>query len=669
MNELNRQKQLQSAKEQSDRNRAKQDSTLKTQTRSQKALSKSTISFADKLNDYILPIASTTTLGAIKVGANLTIDVNGILNASGGAGATNWGLIGGSIRGAPQADLVAELDAKADISHALVHANHTASGLTTGHFLKATSATTYAFGAHGLTAADVGAIADPGTSTDYQILTWNGASGNSVRTSVGVKIDSNYNVVGDADIVAYQSSSYTGSIWDGLPVDNLTLKYTLGTLSIKPSVTGNASKYLRVNSGETGLEWADAATINSQWTTSGSDIYFANKVMIGNASAPYNPLNVVGTYSAVSLTANSTAVANFIALNHTQLAISHEAASPYAICLQTKHATNNGSSYPLVLNPLGGNVGIGIAPGDNQQKLQVHTASDTNLSIRAGSDFGAGYSGSAIDSLNDAITVRKMLILAGNPIVMTGGNVGIGTASPSPKLMVDSVADTQHGLYVKRTTSTSDYWCGVFYNSATGIEADLAGKTYSAIFNGGNVGIGTASPGCKLQVNEASTNGSFTSTIRMYVSGAAYSGSGPALDFYNQDNSAVNIAGRIATALTDGTGGAQSDNMIFQLAASGTCATRMTLTSAGALSTTGSISAGTTLSCDSHLYVNGVGSNIYFDTLSSENDNYIGTANNYQMKLYCGRGTTTTVYLTENGRVDVAGGVRATGDIIAYATL
>ena len=244
MNELNRQKQLQSAKEQSDRNRAKQDSILKTQTRSQKALSKSTISFADKLNDYILPIASTTTLGAIKVGANLTIDVNGILNASGGAGATNWGLIGGSIRGAPQADLVAELDAKADISHALVHANHTASGLTTGHFLKATSATTYAFGAHGLTAADVGAIADPGTSTDYQILTWNGTSGNSVRTSVGVKIDSNYNVVGDADIVAYQSSSYTGSIWDGLPVDNLTLKYTLGTLSIKPSVTGNAYKYL-----------------------------------------------------------------------------------------------------------------------------------------------------------------------------------------------------------------------------------------------------------------------------------------------------------------------------------------------------------------------------------------------------------------------------------------
>jgi hypothetical protein len=37
--------------------------------------------------------------------------------------------------------------------------NHPVTGLTAGHFLKATGATTYAFGAHDLTAADVGAAA------------------------------------------------------------------------------------------------------------------------------------------------------------------------------------------------------------------------------------------------------------------------------------------------------------------------------------------------------------------------------------------------------------------------------------------------------------------------------------------------------------------------------
>jgi hypothetical protein len=44
-------------------------------------------------------------------------------------------------------------------SHALVSSYHTASGLTTGYFLKATSATTFTFAAHGLTYTDVGAAA------------------------------------------------------------------------------------------------------------------------------------------------------------------------------------------------------------------------------------------------------------------------------------------------------------------------------------------------------------------------------------------------------------------------------------------------------------------------------------------------------------------------------
>jgi len=42
---------------------------------------------------------------------------------------------------------------------------HPVSGLTTGHFLKATGATTYAFGAHGLTASDVGAYTTAQTDT------------------------------------------------------------------------------------------------------------------------------------------------------------------------------------------------------------------------------------------------------------------------------------------------------------------------------------------------------------------------------------------------------------------------------------------------------------------------------------------------------------------------
>ncbi len=49
-------------------------------------------------------------------------------------------------------------DARTPLAHALIDTTgHTASGLTTGNFLKATGATTYGFAAHGLTYSDVGA--------------------------------------------------------------------------------------------------------------------------------------------------------------------------------------------------------------------------------------------------------------------------------------------------------------------------------------------------------------------------------------------------------------------------------------------------------------------------------------------------------------------------------
>jgi len=48
-------------------------------------------------------------------------------------------------------------DSRTPAAHQLDGALHAVSGLTTGHFMKATGATTFAFGAHGLTYSDVGA--------------------------------------------------------------------------------------------------------------------------------------------------------------------------------------------------------------------------------------------------------------------------------------------------------------------------------------------------------------------------------------------------------------------------------------------------------------------------------------------------------------------------------
>lgn len=59
-----------------------------------------------------------------------------------------------------------DLNAPAVSAHTLTGANHTVTGLSTGHFLKATGATTFGFAAHGLTATDVAAVPSSYLDTD-----------------------------------------------------------------------------------------------------------------------------------------------------------------------------------------------------------------------------------------------------------------------------------------------------------------------------------------------------------------------------------------------------------------------------------------------------------------------------------------------------------------------
>ena len=57
----------------------------------------------------------------------------------------------------PHSTTYSQVGAAPTIHNLIDITNHPVAGLTTGHFLKATGATSYAFGAHGLTYSDVGA--------------------------------------------------------------------------------------------------------------------------------------------------------------------------------------------------------------------------------------------------------------------------------------------------------------------------------------------------------------------------------------------------------------------------------------------------------------------------------------------------------------------------------
>jgi hypothetical protein len=71
------------------------------------------------------------------------------------------------------------------VNHGLVSSYHTVSGLTTGHFLKATSSTSFSFGSHGLTYSDVGAAAASHSQAESSITFTDITTGNATTGAHG----------------------------------------------------------------------------------------------------------------------------------------------------------------------------------------------------------------------------------------------------------------------------------------------------------------------------------------------------------------------------------------------------------------------------------------------------------------------------------------------------
>jgi len=95
-------------------------------------------------------------------------------------------------------------------------------------------------------------------------------------------------------------------------------------------------------------------------------------------TAPYCKLDVRGGVEDPTLDFHSTGYFSIGA--NVQLAFGSWESSPWAIWMQTRNATVNGSSYPLAINPLGGNVGIGTAAPD--AKLTITNAGANSLRLK-----------------------------------------------------------------------------------------------------------------------------------------------------------------------------------------------------------------------------------------------------------------------------------------------
>ena len=350
----------------------------------------------------------------------------------------------------------------------------------------------------------------------------------------------------------------------------------------------------------------------AQWTTSGNNISNTNTGNVGvGTTSPQYSLNVWGTSNAPSLTSYA-GVVSFRSNSTAELTIGAYTASPFGLWLQTKDSANSGSSYPLLLNPIGGNVGIGTTTPGALLVLQAgSTPRVLKFKLRDSPDTGdvgaqlrtsGAYLGLAADTAGTGIGL----------VIDNSNNVGIGTMYPGRPLVVTADASGVP-LRVYRNVSNVGWGTGIdwAFNNSAGNVTDYAYVNSTVVTNtagsengtlgfftvksgtltqqaiidqNGNFGIGTASPGYKLDVagQIRSSTGGFMfpdgtvqltaspgGTITGVTAGAGLTGGGTSgsITLTNNDTgSAQSIFKNIANAAgaNQFSAGSNSDSLRFE---------------------------------------------------------------------------------------------------------
>jgi hypothetical protein len=309
--------------------------------------------------------------------------------------------------------------------------------------------------------------------------------------------------------------------WSSTPTVT-TLNYTTAVGATSETVplviggtTASSTLSLRSTSG-TGTSDAIQFQVGSNGATTAMYINTSGNVGIGTTSP--------SSYGKLAVVAADTVNALFLQSGTGSLTYAAFSGASY---LQTNNDfyIGNGGAYPLVLRTnatermridSSGNVGIGTTSPSSTLHLYRNSTIQTSLNIESGAS--ASYAPGIYLSDSRTGTVKQFQLQVGGYanafsiidqtasavrfLIDTNGNVGIGTTSPGGFKLNVSDGTTNFVINPSSTIgyigTTGNYPVAFLTNNTERMRIDSSG----------NVGIGTTSPGYKLDVNGAVNAGS-----------------------------------------------------------------------------------------------------------------------------------------------------------------